>query len=126
MDPTRRRLLSLAPLAALLPAVARAGEADVVAVRIRPAGSGRFDFDVTIRSRDTGWDRYADRFDILAPDGALLGSRVLLHPHEDEQPFTRELHGVTIPTGIRRVTVRAHMKGIGHDGAVMEVALPGR
>jgi hypothetical protein len=50
----------------------------------------------------------------------------LLHPHEDEQPFTRDLRGVSIPAGIRRVTIRAHMKGVGHDGATLEVALPGR
>lgn len=124
--PRSRRGLTLAPLAALLPIAAQAGEADVIAVRIRPAGPDRFDFDVTIRSRDTGWDRYADRFEVLAPHGAVLGTRVLLHPHEDEQPFTRDLHGVRIPPGIRRVTLRAHMKGVGHDGATMEVALPGR
>ena len=124
--PVSRRHLTLAPLAARLPASAQAGEADVIAVRIRPAASGRFDFDVTIRSRDTGWDRYADRFDVLAPDGTVLGTRVLLHPHEDEQPFSRDLAGVPIPPGIRRVTVRAQMKGVGHDGAVMEVALPDR
>jgi hypothetical protein len=107
-------------------ASATAGEADVIAVRVQPAATQRFDFDVTIRSRDTGWSRYADRFEILAPDGTILGTRELLHPHEDEQPFTRELHGVRIPPGIRHVRVRAHMKGVGHDGETMEVALPGR
>jgi hypothetical protein len=105
---------------------AMAGEADVIAVRVRPAGSDRFDFDVTIRSRDTGWARYADRFEVLAPGGTVLGMRELLHPHQDEQPFTRDLHGLRIPPGIRRVTLRAHMKGVGHDGATIEVALPGR
>jgi hypothetical protein len=123
MPAASRRLALCAALAAL---PAGAGEADVVAVRVRPAGGDRFDFDVTIRSRDTGWARYADRFDVLGPDGRLLGQRELLHPHEDEQPFTRELTGLRVPPGIRRVTVRAHMKGVGHDGATMEVALPGR
>jgi hypothetical protein len=123
---TRRSLGTAALLLACRPGAARAGEADVVAARVRPAGAGRFDFDVTIRSRDTGWSRYADRFDVLAPDGTVLGSRELLHPHEDEQPFTRDLRGVSIPAGIRRVTIRAHMKGVGHDGATLEVALPGR
>jgi len=122
--PIRRSLLSLALMTAAAPALA--GEADVVAVRVRPGGADRFDFDVTIRSRDTGWERYADRFEVLAPDGSVLGTRTLFHPHEDEQPFTRDLHGVRIAPGIRRVRVRAHMKGVGHDGAVMEVALPGR
>jgi hypothetical protein len=123
---TRRSLGTAALLLACRPGSARAGEADVVAARVLPAGAGRFDFDVTILSRDTGWSRYADRFDVLAPDGTVLGSRELLHPHEDEQPFTRDLRGVSIPAGIRRVTIRAHMKGVGHDGATLEVALPGR
>jgi hypothetical protein len=119
---TRRAILG----AALLGTPAMAGEADVIAVRVRPAGSDRFDFDVTIRSRDTGWSRYADRFEVLDPQGRLLGQRELLHPHEDEQPFTRDLHGLRIAPGIRSVRVRAHMKGVGHDGATIEVALPGR
>lgn len=119
---TRRAILG----AMLVSTPAMAGEADVIAVRVRPAGSDRFDFDVTIRSRDTGWARYADRFEVLAPGGTVLGMRELLHPHQDEQPFTRDLHGLRIPPGIRRVTLRAHMKGVGHDGATIEVALPGR
>lgn len=96
--------------------------------RAHPPGPepGRFDFDVTIRSRDTGGGRYADRFDVLAPDDAVLGTRMPLYPHKNEQPCIRDLHGVRIPPGIRRVTVRAHTKGAGHDGATMEVALPGR
>jgi hypothetical protein len=124
--PITRRQVAVA--AALLPLArpARAGEADVIAVRVRAAGDGRFDFDVTIRSRDTGWNRYADRFEVLSPEGRVLGTRVLLHPHEDEQPFTRDLTGIAIPVGIRRVTVRAHMKGVGHDGMTMEADLPGR
>lgn len=56
----------------------------------------------------------------------MLGTRTLFHPHEDEQPFTRDLHGLRITPGIRHVRVRARMKGVGHDGAAMEVALPGR
>jgi hypothetical protein len=119
---TRRVVLS----GMLLAPAARAGEADVIGVRVRAAGGDRFDFDVTIRSRDTGWSRFADRFEVLAPDGRVLGTRELLHPHEDEQPFTRDLHGVRIPAGIGHVTLRAHMKGVGHDGATQRVALPGR
>src|SRR3989304_2129449 len=76
-----------------------AGEADVVDVKLRRGASGPYDFDVTVRSVDKGWDYYADAFEVLGPDGAVLGRRILYHPHETEQPFTRELHGVTIPAG---------------------------
>jgi hypothetical protein len=101
-----------------------AGEADVIDVTVRSAGSDRFDFDVTVRSNDTGWSHYADKIEVLAPDGSVLGTRVLLHPHEAEQPFTRDVYGVAVPSGIAEVVVRAHHKPTGYDGAVMTVRLP--
>ncbi len=103
-----------------------AGEADVIGATVDRRSAGLYDFDVTIRSRDTGWDRYADRFEVLAPDGRVLGVRVLDHPHENEQPFTRELSGVAIPRGIDRVTIRARFKPVGYDGATLTIALPTR
>jgi hypothetical protein len=103
------RLLALL-LAASCSTGSVAGEADVIGVKVRAAAGRTFGFDVTVRSRDTGWDYYAERFEVVAPDGAVLGTRVLVHPHETEQPFTRELDGVRIPPGIDRVTVRAWMK----------------
>ena len=101
-----------------------AGEADVVDVKVRRNSSGTYDFDVTVKSVDKGWNHYADAFEVLGPDGTLLGRRVLLHPHETEQPFTRELYGVTIPAGVTHVTVRARHKPKGYDGKVQRVALP--
>ena len=101
-----------------------AGEADVVDVKVRRAAPGVYDFDVTVRSVDKGWEHYADAFEVLAPDGRLLGRRVLLHPHETEQPFTRELHGVKVPPGVTHVTVRARHKPKGYDGKTVEVRLP--
>lgn len=109
--------LALAP-------VASAGEADVVGVEATRAGNGSFRFNVTVRHGDEGWDHYADRWDIVAPDGSVLASRVLLHPHETEQPFTRSLGGVTIPEGIERVTVRAHDTVHAYGGTELEVELP--
>jgi hypothetical protein len=103
-----------------------AGEADVIGATAALRSRGLYDFDVTIRSNDTGWDRYADRFEVLGPDGALLGTRVLDHPHETEQPFTRELSGVRIPGNIERVTFRAHFKPVGFDGATFSMKLPAK
>lgn len=123
----RRHLGWLATLALIaLASPAWAGDADVINVSVRLRGAGVFDLDVTIRSRDTGWDRYADRIEALAPDGTVLGTRVLEHPHDDEQPFTRDLHGVTVPAGIGRITVRARFKPTGYNGDTMGVALPAR
>lgn len=89
-----------------------------------PSAPGVYDFDVTVKSVDKGWVYYADAFEVLAPDGTLLGRRELLHPHETEQPFTRELHGVRIPTGIGEVTVRARHKPKGYHGITKKVKLP--
>jgi hypothetical protein len=65
-----------------------------------------------------------DAFEVVAPDGMVLSTRTLLHPHVDEQPFTRSLSGVEIPAGIGEVTVRAHDSVDGYGGAEMTVALP--
>jgi hypothetical protein len=104
--------------------LALAGEADVVAATAAKGGDGGYRFDVTLRHADEGWDHYADAWDVLAPDGTVLGTRVLYHPHVDEQPFTRSLSGVKIPAGVTEVTIRAHDKVHGHGGAVVTVKLP--
>jgi hypothetical protein len=103
---------------------ARAGEADVVGVKVTKEGAGSYRFDVTVRHDDKGWEHYADAFEVLSADGKVLGKRVLLHPHDDEQPFTRELTGVTVPQGVTEVRVRAHDKVHGYGGKEMTVELP--
>lgn len=103
---------------------AGAGEADVVDAKVRQGANGTYDFDVTVRSNDRGWDYFADAFEVLTVDGRLLGRRVLLHPHENEQPFTRELHGVRIPDGIDRVVIRARHKPKGYEGRTLTLPLP--
>ena len=101
-----------------------AGEADVIAATAKRNADGSYRIDATVKSRDTGWDYYAERFEVITQDGKILATRVLLHPHEDEQPFTRELDNVKIPAGISEVNVRALMKRKGksvnekHDGQV--------
>lgn len=87
---------------------------------------GTFRIEVTVRHADTGWEHFADRWDVLAPDGKVLGTRVLLHPHESEQPFTRDLDGVRVPPGIRSVVIRVHDKVHGWGTKTIEVGLPGR
>ncbi|MBA5776748.1 hypothetical protein H2509_06355 [Stappia sp. F7233] len=103
---------------------AHAGEADVIQVRSTQASDGTWRFDVTVRHADDGWAHYADSFEILAPDKSVLGTRVLLHPHVTEQPFTRSIDGVVIPRDIRQVIVRAHDKVHGYGGEEQTVELP--
>ncbi|MDH3690011.1 MAG: hypothetical protein OEU36_11095 [Gammaproteobacteria bacterium] len=72
------------------------------------------EFTATIRHGDTGWDHYVNRWDVLTPGGEVLGTRVLHHPHVDEQPFTRSLSDVGIPDGAKKVRIRAHDSLHGH------------
>lgn len=85
---------------------ARAGEVEIVSAKAN-GSAGSWTFAVTLRHDDTGWDHYADLWQIFTPDGELLGERVLLHPHVDEQPFTRSQSGITIPEGVSQVIIRA-------------------
>ena len=97
-----------------------AGEADVVDVRVTQRGES-YNFAVTVRHADAGWDHYADKWDVVTPDGKVIGTRVLAHPHDNEQPFTRSLGGVRIPAGMAKVRVRAHDKVHGYGGREMDV-----
>lgn len=111
-------------LAMVVPMAALAGEADVVGVEVAKEGDGRFRFDVSVRHADEGWDHYADRWEVLGPDGAVLGVRELAHPHVNEQPFTRSLSGVEIPSDVAEVSVRARDSVHGYGGEEMTVAVP--
>ncbi len=119
------RCLVLGTLAAglAMPGPAGAGEADVVEVQAVPESAGSWRFNVTVRHADTGWDHYADQWQVVAPDGRVLGTRVLLHPHENEQPFTRSLGGVKIPPEVTQVTVRAGDSVHGFGGKEVAVDL---
>ena len=103
---------------------ARAGEVDVLAVAISETSAGVYRFDVTLGHADEGWEHYADAWEVLGPDGAVLARRVLLHPHVDEQPFTRGLGGVALPAGLGRVTLRGHDSVHGYGGIELTVELP--
>lgn len=91
-------------------------------VEATSAGSG-WRFDVTVSHADEGWDHYADAWEVTTPEGEVLGTRELLHPHETEQPFTRSLSGVAVPDDVSRVMVRAHDSVHGW-GEPVEFVLP--
>lgn len=118
-----RRLLAALCLSA---APAFAGEADVVDVRYVQASDGTYTFDVTVRHADAGPDHFADRWEIVGPDGAVIATRILAHPHVEEQPFTRGLAGVEIDEDVEEVTVRAHDGLHGFGGVEMTVEMKGR
>jgi len=118
---SRLLFAGLLSLAAAGPALA--GESKVTAVEVRAESSGSFNFSVTLRHADTGWDHYANRWEILTMDGKVLATRTLFHPHVDEQPFTRSLGGVVVPAGVTSVRVRSHDSFHGYGGLELVVNL---
>jgi hypothetical protein len=93
-----------------------AGKADVLAVTVQRTESNHYSFSTRVTHRDQGWNHYADKWEILSPDGTVLATRTLYHPHVDEQPFTRSLSDVVIPDNIQTVTIRAHCSLHGFGG----------
>ena len=114
------RYAALIPI--LVASTALGGEVDVINVKATPSSSG-WRFDVTLQHGDTGWDHYADAWRVVGPDGTVFGTRVLYHPHVEEQPFTRSLSGVEIPEGITSVLVEAHDSVHGWNGQKFAVTL---
>ena len=99
---------------------------DILAAKVQPRGGKRFDFDVTVSSPYDTPQRYADAFRVMSTDGRVYGERTLFHDHAGEQPFTRDLYGVTVPSGIRAVIIQGRDKTFGYGGKTIEVMLPGR
>lgn len=99
---------------------------DVIRVVVKAQPNARFDFDVTISSPYDTPQRYANAFRVTGEGGVVYGERVLLHDHADEQPFTRDLDGVSIPKGLRSVVVQGRDSRYGYGGKSMRADLPGR
>ncbi|MBO6604678.1 MULTISPECIES: hypothetical protein [Rhodophyticola] len=108
----------LAAICVLLPLAAFAEPPEIVAAAY---SAGRV--SVTLAHPDTGWDHYADGWQVELEDGTVLGTRVLLHPHVEEQPFTRSLGNVVIPAGVTQVFIRArcNVTGWGEDRFALSV-----
>ena len=112
-------LLSLLLLAA---SAASAGEVRILNVKVECSGSCTF--AVTLEHEDEGWHHYANQWDVVTLDGKLLKSRVLYHPHENEQPFTRSLSGVMIAADVKQVKIRASDSKHGYSSTEVIVDLP--
>jgi hypothetical protein len=115
------------------PPAGETGNADVFYVKATQTADGTWTFHVTVHHPDTGWDDYADGWDVLTPEGTVLKpdpdspfTRLLLHPHVDEQPFTRSQSGIVIPPGVAQVRVRAHdlVDGYGGHEVLVDLTVP--
>lgn len=118
-----RRVTFLLGILLTLAIPALAGEVDVVDVEHKAQGDHSYRFDVTLKHADTGWDHYANRWEVLAPDGTILATRVLAHPHVNEQPFTRSLSGVKIPQEVKQVEIRGHDSVHAYGGRTITVKI---
>ena len=124
--PTTAPTLTAAPS----PTTGGSGNADVLYVRAVQADDGSWTFDVTVDHPDTGWEDYADGWDVVTPEGTVLKpdpdnpfTRLLLHPHVGEQPFTRSQGNIVIPPGVETVSVRAHDLVDGYGGRQLRIDL---
>ena len=116
----KRELFSIAAACLALPVFA--GEPEITNVTVEKVGMV-WNVHVTIEHPDTGWDHYADGWEIFDADGNLLGTRKLMHPHVDEQPFTRSLSGIVLPDGTREIFVKAHCSVDGWSSEMVRVDL---
>ena len=118
------------PATSTQPPTTNQANADVTFVRAVQTAVGVWTFHVTVKHPDTGWEDYADGWDVVLPDGSVVlpnpndpFTRLLLHPHETEQPFTRSQSRIAIPSEITTVTVRAHdlVDGFGGKEVVVDL-----
>lgn len=108
---------------AIFSSVVMAGEANVLAVNVEPLGERQYRISVTLAHKDTGWDHYANAWLVFDEEGNSLGERVLLHPHVNEQPFTRTTT-LTIPDTVKLITIKGQDSLHGIAGKMMVVELP--
>ena len=118
------RCLTLALLALTAPAAAIADPATITAIKASPSVDA-WRFSVTVAHSDTGWDDYADGWEVRLPDGTVLGERVLAHPHVNEQPFTRSAT-ISVPAGVKEVELFVSESVGGYGAQAYPFLLPTR
>lgn len=130
----RRVVLSAVAFASISSAFDRAaGDANVDFVAAIQSSSGTWTFSVKVSHADVGWDDYADGWDVVLGGDSTSGvvvkrsegeqfTRLLSHPHVNEQPFTRSQTGLSVEDGAV-CTVRAHDLKDGWGGREVTVDL---
>ena len=97
--------------------------ADVVQIDVEGEPGG-YTATVTVASADTGCDAYADWWEVLSADGALLYRRTLAHSHVGEQPFLRSGGPIAVDAE-HEIVVRAHMSTTGYGGIALRGSVRG-
>jgi hypothetical protein len=103
--------------------------AHVLATTFEKTSEHTYTVSATIRHNDTGWDNYADAFEVKGQDNSVQdnsvqnGLRILAHPHETEQPFTRSQSGV-VATGLVWVEAKDNLEGLGGSKIYLDLSHP--
>lgn len=98
--------------------------AQVVFVKAVQSSNDSWTFSVTVRHNDEGWKHYADLWEVADPEsGEVFAERVLAHPHETEQPFTRSQARIYFPKNQKYVEVRAKCQLHGFEGKTVLIDL---
>ncbi len=100
-----------------------ANEVKIVKVKASCDENRSCRFDVTLKHKDTGWEHFANKWEVYTPNDKLIATRTLFHPHVKEQPFTRSLGNVKIPKGINKVLIKAHDNVHGYSSQIFEYNL---
>jgi len=85
--------------------------------------NGTWCFNTQVIHNDEGWDHYADTWQVTDANNQLLAKRVLAHPHDKEQPFTRSQCGITIDeqTLTVEVSAKCNVHGFGGDSVTLDM-----
>lgn len=119
----KKALLFFAYLLPNIFPVANANNVTILAAAIFHQSHGEYLVNVKLQHQDSGWEHYADEWRLIDAQGNILGSRVLLHPHVEEQPFTRALSNVKLDGSLGNIYVEAHDTEHGWSKQKLEIDL---
>jgi len=107
----------------MLSTFSQANEVEITNVVAHQKSDKTWTFAVTLKHGDTGWEHYANEWQVRTLDNEILATRTLFHPHVDEQPFTRNTSGVKIPASMEVVRIVARDKLHGLSPNVIQINL---
>lgn len=100
-----------------------ASDAKIIKASAELTSAQKYNISVTVEHADEGWEHFANAWRVYSMEGELIGERVLHHPHVKEQPFTRRLLGLSVPTEVKKVTIVAVCSKTGESKASYNLKL---
>ena len=100
-----------------------ASDAKIIKASAELTSAKKFNISVTVEHADEGWDHFANAWRVFSTEGELIGERALHHPHVKEQPFTRTLLGLEVPSDLNEVVIVAVCSKTGESKASYKLKL---